>query len=55
MTQVISSIKSYSRNKEIRCCNYAVVMQTLDPDHVMKNKPKPGVITTHEAVIKIEI
>ena len=63
MSQLISSIRSYSRNKEITCCNYAVVMGTLDPDHVMWNKPKSGiiipyvvfVILSHEAVIKIKI
>ena len=63
MSQLISSIKSYPRNKEITCCNYAVVMGTLDPDHVMRNKPKSGIIITyvvfvilsHEAVIKIKI
>ena len=63
MTQLISSIRIYSRNKEITCCNYAVVMGTLDPDHVMWNKPKSGIIITyvvfvilsHEAVIKIKI
>ena len=61
MTKVIPSTKIYSRNKEITCCNYAVVMGTLDPDHVMWNKPKSGikiayvvfVIFSHEAVIKI--
>ena len=63
MSQLISLIKSYSKNKEITCCNYAVVMGTLDPDHVMWNKPKSGIIITyvvfvilsHEAVIKIKI
>ena len=65
MTQVVSSIKIYSRNKEITCCNYAVAMGTLDPDHVMWNKPKPKsrliityvvfMILCHEDVIKIEI